>query len=74
MNRKQEQKVKPFQNLRQKHGCIAEHGSFELRCTFEDQGYVKVKAFPPVNETSRQKGIGSENMWVKITESDVKKV
>ena len=70
MNRKQRRanKVKPFQSLGKNMVALPNTAVLNSDAQFEDQGYVKVRF--PVNETSRQKGIGSERMWVKITEGD----
>ena len=74
MNRKQRRanKVKPFQSLGKNMVALPNTAVLNSDAQFEDQGYVKVRF--PVNETSKQKGIGSERMWVKITEGDKIKV
>ena len=73
MNRKQRRanKVKPFQSLGKNMVALPNMAVLNSDAQFEDKGYVKVRF--PVNETSKQKGIGSERMWVKITEGDKSK-
>ena len=70
MNRKQRRanKVKPFQSLGKNMVALPNTAVLNSDAQFEDQGYVKVRF--PVNETSRQKGIGSERMWVKSIDGD----